>query len=417
MKICAVICEFNPFHYGHLKCLTEAKEKSGADATMCIIGGNFSQRGEAMIVNKHVRARMAIENGADIVVQIPTAYACASAEIFALAGVKIANSFENITHLAFGVETKKPEILIELANFFLNEPKQFKTAIKKHLNEGNSLVVSRQKAIEDMVNTDKAIFSEITEAVNILNKPNNILAIEYLKALISTNSKIKPIFIDRSESNYHSEKLAGKNTSATAIRAKIYRHNSLRPVKKYMPPLAYSIMKEELKTFGLPNQNIFNDLCMYVAKTKTANEIKEVFDVTEGLENRIVEYSKLTKDLNEFLIDVKTKRYTYSRLKRIMLGLLLNIKAETVTSIYNIDKLPFIKVLAFRGGNKELLKSVEANTNLIIRVNNVEKKRSGLYLDLCNLEDRANQVYNMLLSNQKSIPDYTPDIYTVSNKI
>ena len=103
---------------------------------------------------------------------------------------KIANSFENITHLAFGVETKKPEILIELANFFLNEPKQFKTAIKKHLNEGNSLVVSRQKALEDMVMTDKAMFSEITEAVNILNKPNNILAIEYLCAIKKLNSKI-----------------------------------------------------------------------------------------------------------------------------------------------------------------------------------------------------------------------------------
>lgn len=417
MKICAVICEFNPFHYGHLKCLTEAKEKSGADATMCIIGGNFSQRGEAMIVNKHVRARMAIENGADIVVQMPTAYACASAEIFALAGVKIANSFKNITHLAFGVETKKPEILVELANFFLNEPKQYQTAIKKHLAEGNSLVVSRQKALEDMVMADKAIFSEITEAVNILNKPNNVLAIEYLKALISTNSKIKPIFIDRSESNYHSEKLDGVNTSATAIRAKIYNHGKVKAVKKYMPAPAYDLLKEELKTFGLPNQNTFNDLCMYVAKTKTASEIKEVFDVTEGLENRIVEYSKLTKDLNEFLVNVKTKRYTYSRLKRIMLSLLLNIKSETVTSIHEIEKLPFIKVLAFRGGNNDLLKAVEANTNLILRVNNVEKKKSGLYQELCNIEDRANQVYNMLLPNQKSIPEYTPDIYTVTTKI
>lgn len=417
MKICAVICEFNPFHYGHLKCLTEAKEKSGADATMCIIGGNFSQRGEAMIVNKHVRARMAIENGADIVVQMPTAYACASAEIFALAGVKIANSFKNITHLAFGVETKKPEILVELANFFLNEPKQYQTAIKKHLAEGNSLVVSRQKALEDMVMADKAIFSEITEAVNILNKPNNVLAIEYLKALISTNSKIKPIFIDRSESNYHSEKLDGVNTSATAIRAKIYNHGKVKAVKKYMPAPAYDLLKEELKTFGLPNQNTFNDLCMYVAKTKTASEIKEVFDVTEGLENRIVEYSKLTKDLNEFLVNVKTKRYTYSRLKRIMLSLLLNIKSDIVTSIHEIEKLPFIKVLAFRGGNNDLLKAVEANTNLILRVNNVEKKKSGLYQELCNIEDRANQVYNMLLPNQKSIPEYTPDIYTVTTKI
>lgn len=222
MKICAVVCEFNPFHYGHLDCFMQAKEKSGADALMCIMGGNFSQRGEAMIVNKHIRARIAIENGADIVVQIPTAYAIASAEIFALAGVKIANSFENVTHLAFGVETKKPELLIELANFFLNEPKEFKTALKKHLKEGNSLVVSRQKALEDMVWVDKINLSEITEAVNIIGKPNNILAIEYLKALIITNSKIQPVFIDRSESNYSSIKLNGKNTSATAIRYILY---------------------------------------------------------------------------------------------------------------------------------------------------------------------------------------------------
>ena len=417
MKICAVICEFNPFHYGHLKCLEEAKEKSNTDATMCIIGGNFSQRGEAMVVNKHVRARMAIENGADIVVQIPTAYACSSAEIFALAGVKIANSFENVTHLAFGVETNKPHILEELARFFLNEPKEFKTALKKHLNEGNSLVVSRQKALEDMVWVDKINLSEITEAVNILGKPNNILAIEYIKALITTNSKIKPVFIDRSESNYHSTKLNGKNSSASAIRARLYKTGKAKSVKKYIPEPAYSILKEEIKTFGLPNQNIFNDLCMYVAKTKTPQEVKEYFDVTEGLENRICEYSKLTKDLNEFLINVKTKRYTYARLKRIMLNMLLNIKTETIQAIYEIDKLPYIKVLAFRGGNKALLKSVEANTNLVIRVNNVEKKRSGLYLDLCQLEDRANQVYNMLLENQAAIPDYTPDIYTTTDKI
>lgn len=416
MKICAVICEFNPFHYGHLKCLEDAKEKSGADAIMCIMGGNFSQRGEAMVVNKHVRARIAIENGADIVVQIPTAYACSSAEIFALAGVKIANSFDKITHLAFGVETKKPEILTELAHFFLNEPKEFKSAIKKHLAEGNSLVVSRQKALEDMAMVDKINLSEITEAVNILGKPNNILAIEYLKALIKTNSKIVPIFIDRSESTYNSTKINGKNTSAMAIRGRLYK-KGIRSVKKFMPESAYRILKEEIKTFGLPNADIFNDLCMYVAKTKSPAEIKEYFDVVEGLENRIAEYSKQTKDLNEFLINVKTKRYTYARLKRIMLSMLLNIKAETVNAIYEIDKLPYIKVLAFRGGNKELLKSVNANTNLVIRISNVPKKKSGLSLDLSLLEDRANQVYNMLLSNQKEVPEYTPDIYTTSTKI
>ena len=117
MKICAIICEYNPLHYGHLYHIEEAKRLSGCDAIMCIQAGNFTQRGEPAITNKFVRSRMALEAGADIVVQIPTAYCCSSAEIFALAGVKIANSFENVTHLAFGCETENYELLKEIAKY------------------------------------------------------------------------------------------------------------------------------------------------------------------------------------------------------------------------------------------------------------------------------------------------------------
>ena len=127
MKICAIISEYNPFHYGHLKHIQDAKRQSGSDAVMVILSGNFTQRGEPTILNKHVRARIALEAGADIVVQMPTAYATSTAEIFALAGVKIANSFENVTHLAFGCETTRTDLLMELAKFLQTNQKNIRT--------------------------------------------------------------------------------------------------------------------------------------------------------------------------------------------------------------------------------------------------------------------------------------------------
>ena len=417
MKICAIISEYNPFHYGHLKHIQDAKRQSGADAVMVILSGNFTQRGEPTILNKHVRARIALEAGADIVVQMPTAYATSTAEIFALAGVKIANSFENVTHLAFGCETTRTDLLMELAKFFANEPKEYKNKLRKYLNDGNSLVTSRQKAIEDMIKDGSTEISEITEVGDILKQPNNILAIEYLKALINTNSKITPVFTTRADSEYNSEEVVGKNSSATAIRARLYKTNKVRCVKKLVPNFTYSLLKEEVKTFGLPDVNLFNDLCMYKLKMSTPEEIRKVFDVTEGLENRFYEMSRNTKDLNELLLQVKTKRYTFTRIKRIILGNLLQINAKAVKSIYDLDILPFIKVLAFKDDRQELLKSVSANTNLIIRVNNVESEQSEIYKELANIEDRANQVYYMLLRKNSSIPEYTPDLLTKSIKI
>lgn len=416
MKICAIICEYNPLHFGHLYHIQKARELSGCDAVMCIQAGNFTQRGEPAITNKYVRARMALEAGADIVVQIPTAYCCSSAEIFALAGVKIASSFENVTHLAFGCETENFELLKEIAKYFANEPKEFKEKLKKYLDSGNSLPVSRQKAIEELMKEDKVVFSEITETLNILNKPNNILAIEYLKALYKTKSNIEPIFTTRSNSDYSSADLNGKDSSATAIRTRLLSKKKAKSIKKLVPEFTYTLLKENIKEFGLPDQDIFNTLCSYVVKTSSAEDIKNVYDVSEGIENRFISSAQKFKDFNELLLDVKTKRYTYTRLKRIVLRLLLKINKDAVSQIYKVDKLPFIKVLAFNGNNRDLLANVSANTNIIIRNSNIVKKQSELYSTLADIEDRANAVYNMLLTKSKTIPNFAPDLYTQSIK-
>lgn len=416
MKICAIICEYNPLHYGHLYHIQKAKELSGCDAVMCIQAGNFTQRGEPAISNKYVRARMALEAGADMVVQIPTAYCCSSAEIFATAGVKIANSFENVTHLAFGCETENFALLKEIAKYFVNEPKEYKDKLKKFLDQGDSLPVSRQKAIEELMKEDKVEFSEITETLNILTKPNNILAIEYLKALAKTKSTIEPIFTTRSNSDYNSADLNGKDSSATAIRTRLLTKKKIRSIKKLVPPFTYELMKKEIDEYGLPDLDLYNDLCAYVVKTSSSNDIKNVYDVSEGIENRFINSAQKFKDFNELLLDVKTKRYTYTRLKRIVLRLLLKIDKDIVSSIYKMDKLPFIKVLAFNAEKKDLLSTVSANTNLIIRNSNIVKNPNQEYKTLAQIEDRANSVYNMLLRKSKTIPNYAPDLYTQSIK-
>lgn len=416
MKICAIICEYNPLHYGHLYHIQKAKELSGCDAVMCIQAGNWTQRGEPAITNKYVRARMALEAGADIVVQIPTAYCCSSAEIFAMAGVKIANSFENVTHLAFGCETENYELLKEISKYFVNEPKEYKEKLKRFLDSGNSLPVARQKAIEELMKEDKVVFSEITETLNILTKPNNILAIEYLKALQKTKSKIEPIFTTRSNSDYNSADLNGKDSSATAIRTKLLSKGKIRSIRKLVPPFTYKLMKEDMDVFGLPDLELYNELCSYVVKTSSANDFKNVYDVSEGIENRFIDSAKKFKDFNELLLDVKTKRYTYTRLKRIVLRLLLKIDKDIVSQIYKMDKLPFIKVLAFNAEKKDFLSNISADTNLIIRNSNIVKNPSAEYKTLAEIEDRANAVFNMLLRKSKTIPNFAPDLYTQTIK-
>ncbi len=416
MKICAVICEYNPFHFGHLYHIQKAKELSGCDAVLCILSGNFTQRAEPSIADKYVRASMALSGGADIVVQMPTAYACSSAEIYAMAGIKIANSFKNVTHLAFGCESKNFELLKELARYLSEEPEEYKETLKSYLDQGYSMVLSRQKTIEQLVKEEKVNFTNITDTIDALQKPNNILAIEYLKALFKTNSKIEPVFVQRECSDYHSEDINGKDTSATAIRSRLLKTGKVRKVKRLMPKFSYQLLKDCVDDFGLPDHELFNDLCMFVLKTASAEQIRNIYDVTEGLENRFKECVKDKKVLNEVLLEVKSKRYTYTRLKRIVLRLLLDIKKDTIEKIYKIDKLPYIKVLGFNGENQDLLAEVSADTDLIVRNNNVVKNPSAFYKELSDIEDRANAVFNLLLKKSKIVPKYAPDLLTKTIK-
>jgi len=157
---------------------------------------------------------------------------------------------------------------------------------------------------------------------------------------------------------------------------------------------------------------LYSDIAMYMIKTTPAEELAKIYDVTEGLENRFKEKATKIKDLNTLLLEVKSKRYTYTRLKRIVTALVLGINKDCVEELYKMKQLPFIKVLGFNNNNQSLLNEINCNTNLIIRNSNVVDKPSKLYKNLAQIEDNANAVYNQLLTKTSAITDYAPDLYT-----
>ena len=168
MKICAVICEFNPFHNGHAYLLEKARELSGCDAVMCIMAGNFTQRGEPTITDKLTRANMAIQCGADVVVQMPTYFSSTNAEVYALTGIKIATSFKDVTHICFGSESGDITTIKELATLLAKEPAFLKKEIKQNLNDGYSLGISKLRAIQEVIDNGKAIFSHPDQAKKLV---------------------------------------------------------------------------------------------------------------------------------------------------------------------------------------------------------------------------------------------------------
>ena len=206
MKFCAIICEYNPMHNGHIYQINQARQLSNADAVLCVLGGNFNQRGLPCVFDKHTKAQIALNNGADMVCELPSAYCVQSAEIFALSSIKLLNSIKNVTHLCFGSECGNIKLLKNIADYLLNPPKEFKKQLKSHLKQGFSYAVSIEKSITN------------SQWIEVIKKPNNLLAIEYLKALKVTKSKIIPITIKR-EDNYNNDSITENNfISATAIR-------------------------------------------------------------------------------------------------------------------------------------------------------------------------------------------------------
>ena len=391
MKICGIVAEYNPFHNGHKYQIEEIKKKTNCDAIVAIMSGNFMQRGVPASFDKWARTKMAIKNGVDVVIELPTIYATASAEYFASGAVSILNSLNSIDYISFGVNNDNLEILQKISDVLINEPQQYKEAFQKELKNGLSFPVARSKCLKNFFKDE--IDSSLLEEVLI--DSNNILGIEYLKALKTLNSKIQPILIKRNGPSYNSTEIDGMYCSSTAIREALNSHN-INQIKPTVPSNTLKIIENEINLGKTPmNLSNYEKEILYVLRKISAYSISQLSDVNEGLENVIKKSIQENYSIEDLIDAIKSKRYTRTRIQRILLHALLNINESYLKK--NKFTPQYARVLGVSKYGKKVLSELSKNASIPVftQVSNFVKKATDDQIEMLNLDIEASNTYSL----------------------
>lgn len=380
MNIVGVIAEYNPLHNGHIYHLNEAKKIAGADAVIVAMSGNFVQRGEPAILDKWERSELAVLNGADLVIEIPTVFSLGNARQYSRAAVMLLESLGCVSHLAFGSESGDINQLKEIADNIKHLPD---TEISEYYKRGYTYPKAREITYK-MIYGDDAPF---------INGSNDVLAVEYINYCKS----IKPIAIKRLGAGYSENSICDNSfQSATAIRNAVYNGVS---IKDFVPNNVY-----ERITKCINNSNEVFKLLKYVIISSSSDEIDSCISGDKGIGNRMKEIIVSTNDLDSFIQSVKTKNLTYSRISRLCMQLLLNIK--------NINYTPeYIRLLALNGKGRKIISYIEnKEINSLPIITNINKSQSSLSKEAINMleiDTRAMDVYNLISNrNTYSYSDY-----------
>ena len=369
-KVIGIIAEYNPFHNGHLYHLQKSLQLTHSSYSIAVISGNFTQRGSTSLVDKWAKAEMAIKNGIDLVLELPLLYSISSAENFAEGAIKILDSLKVVDYLSFGSESGDISTLNMVADILYKEPKAYKNILSHELSKGLSFPKARENALLMYLN-------DIRRFSNVLSSPNNILGIEYLKALKKLKSPMIPVTIERYNTGYHDTAYNGNVASATAIR-NIVKNNGWDILRKVVPENTFSTLLENIKVgHVVPDLSVFERQIIYNLRKMSIQEIAELPDVSEGLENAIKNAANSCNSVVEFLNIIKSKRYTNTRLQRILLYALLGITKKDIA--LSKKAIPYIRVLGFNNKGKYLISEVaRANPKLEI-ITSVKK-----YMDSSN---------------------------------
>lgn len=407
-KVLGIIAEYNPFHNGHLLHLEKSKKICDAQYSVCVMSGNFVQRGNTSIVNKWVKAEMALKSGVDLVLELPTVYSISSAENFAEGAIKLLNSLKIVDTISFGSENSDINVLNRISSVLHEEPKQYLEFLNSESKKGLSFPKARENAILLYLNDKKYL--------NILNQPNNTLAIEYLKALKKYKSHISPISVKREKVFYNSNCIVDEYASATAIRNMII-NEQFNDIRKVIPASSYNLLMNEIEEGHLViDISKFEKEILYAIRRLSADDIKNFPEVTEGLENAIKNASNSCNNLSELINMIKSKRYTHTRIQRILLYILLNItKKDMYLSRKNI---PYARILGYSPQGKELISEIyKANPKitLITSVKNfLDSSNNKTYKYMLNKDILATNIYTLAYKNNSTANlDYTKKIVTL----
>lgn len=385
-----IIAEYNPFHNGHYYHLQKAKQEANAEFCVAVISGNFTQRGDTSIVDKWAKAYMAICGGADLVIELPTIYSVSSAENFARGAIKILDSLKLVDCVAFGAETKELATLNNIANVLYEEPKGYTNILNHELKKGLSYPSARENALMMYLN-------DIKRYANVLSSPNNILAIEYLKALKTQKSKIEPIMIERQKVYYNEKRIIQNFASATGIR-ELLKEKKYVEFRKVVPNSTYQIFGQQAKkgeiVLGLEK---YEKEIIYTLRKMPVSEIAELPDVSEGLENAIKNASNNCNNLEDLINGIKSKRYTQTRIQRILIYALLGINKRMMENSKNVN--PYIRVLGFTQKGKMMLSEITARNPRINMITSVKKyidqNKNKQLAEMLNTDIFATNVYTL----------------------
>ncbi|HHY36827.1 MAG TPA: nucleotidyltransferase [Firmicutes bacterium] len=368
MQVTGIIAEYNPLHYGHRHHLQEARRLTGADVLLCLLSGNFTQRGEPAVVNKWARARMALENGADLVFELPVVYAVRHAQGFASGAVKLLEATGVVDYLVFGSEHGRCTELKALADFLARENLPFRERLKTYLEQGYPFPAARAQGLIDY-HKEKGIpgLEGLTpeEVKDLIGHPNNILGLEYLQALARTGSTIRPLTIPRLGAGYHEEKLTTPLASATAIRRTLHESGRHALLRRFMPPRAWQILREEIEAGRAPLflDSFTSQIISLLRRTPLA-ELRRIDGVGEGLENRLKDAARSAGTIEDLLSGLKTKRYTRTRLQRLLFHFLFNFTGEDASD-FSPQKDPcYLRLLGFNPRGQRLLKFIKKRATL-----------------------------------------------------
>jgi len=367
-KTCGIIAEYNPFHNGHAHQIAEARKVSQARNIVVVMSGNFVQRGEPAIINKFARTRQALENGADVVLELPVGFATASAEGFAHGAVDILATSGIVDSICFGAESPDISALWDVAKFLINEGPEFKKILRENLAKGDSFPKAREKAL-------KLAFAE--GAAEIVKNPNNILGVEYLKAILRLDAKITPYAIARKGAAHHGKELVPPFASASALRGQIHTGN-VGGLADFMPLSAYDILRQEYLQSRINNADNLSPHFHYALAAKKS---PCVFD----------DAAKKHYAISKVVAAAKTKNVTHSALSRAAIHILLGL-----------DEMPknpqYIRVLGFRREKEHLLRALHKNAALPV-ITNAKHAKNALAQEIF-----ASKVYWLGLKH-KNIPD------------
>ena len=390
--ITGIITEYNPYHKGHEYHLKNAKSDTNADGIVCVMSGNFMQRGIPGIIDKWKRAEMAIQNGVDLVLELPVVYALSSAEHFAFGSVSLLNSLGIVDNLYFGSEEGNINTLDDIAKTLVSEPLEYKNLLKNNLKLGLPFHLSRANALNDYLNSN--------DVLNLLSNSNNILGIEYIKALKTLNSLIIPRTLKREGASYNDSNLNSSFSSATSIRNHL-KENSLTALIDILPKSSYDILYD-LSSSNYPF--IFEEDMFKYIKYKLFTNEKSLFnlpDVSEGLENKILKEIINANSLNELILNSKSKRYTYTRINRILAQSFLNLEDFDLFSLSKTPT-PYARVLGFNSTGRNMLKNIKTKGDIDI----VTKVPRSNLSDHMKIDILGTKAYSLLNPKVNPMDDY-----------